>query len=176
MKNLDKKKDLVVRLVGDISKATSIVIIDPSHLTVKLQQELKKRLKGVGASLLIVKNTLLKIAGEESKLAKETTTDEILSGPTALVLGTGDSIAPLQVLAKFASEFEVVNFKAGIVDGAFQDKLALGTLSKLPGKSVLLSQVLGSITAPLYGLVGTLQGNLQKLIYVLDTKAKAGGE
>ncbi|KKS05536.1 MAG: hypothetical protein UU57_C0004G0029, partial [Candidatus Woesebacteria bacterium GW2011_GWE1_41_24] len=32
----------------------------------------------------------------------------------------------------------------------------------------LLSQVLGTLMGLEYGLVGTLNGNLQKLVYILD--------
>ena len=44
----------------------------------------------------------------------------------------------------------------------------LTKLSKLSGKDELATQVLGAIASPMYGLVGTLQGNLQKLIFVLN--------
>lgn len=169
--NLDKKKDFVKSLATTLSGATSIVIVDPSGMSVKSQQELKKRLTEVGATMTVVKNTLLKLAGKDAKLNEKTLSDEVLSGPTALVLGSADSIAPLQVLAKFASEFQIPNMKAGIVDGSFQDKDALIVLSKLPSKNELYAQVVGAVSAPLYGMVGTLQANLQKLVFILSQAA-----
>lgn len=169
--NLDKKKDFVKALTTTLSGATSVVIIDPSNMSVKSQQELKKRLTGVGATMTVVKNTLLKLAGHEAKIDEKTLSDEVLSGPTALVLGSTDPIAPLQVLAKFANEFQIPNMKAGVVDGNFQDKDALITLSKLPGRNELYAQVVGGVSAPLYGLVGTLQANLQKLVFILNQAA-----
>ena len=76
------------------------------------------------------------------------------------------------MLAKFASEFEIPQFKVGIVEKSFQDKESLIKLSMLPGKEALFAQVVGSIGSPLYGLVGTLQGNLQKLVFILDQASK----
>jgi large subunit ribosomal protein L10 len=169
--NLAKKKDFVQSLSTTLTGASSVVLIDPSGMTVQVQQELKKRLKEAGSTLTVVKNTLIKLAGKEAKLDEKTLTDDVLAGPTALVLGTTDPIAPLQVLAKFAGEFQIPNMKAGIVEGTFQDKEALITLSKLPGKDQLYAQVVGGVGAPLYGLVGTLQGNLQKLVYILEQAA-----
>jgi len=98
-------------------------------------------------------------------------TDTLLSGQTALVLSDQDPISPISILGRFSEEFEVLEFKAGIIDGSFQDKDSLIKLSKLPGREALFGQVLGVMTAPSYLLVSTLQGNLQKLVYILKTKA-----
>lgn len=157
----------VENLKEQLKTATSVVLIDYTGLTVKAQQDLKKRLAEVGAKMEVVKNTLLKLAGKEAGTPDEVITDTVLSGPVAIVVTQGDPIAPLQVLSKFAKEFEIPNLKVGIVEGKLQDKDALTILSTLPGKDVLFAQVTGAIGAPLYGLVGTLQGNLQKLVYIL---------
>ncbi len=121
--------------------------------------------------MIVVKNTLLKRAGEAAKIDKEVLTDSVLSGQTALIITDADPIAPLTVLGKFAKEFEVPSFKVGIVEGAFQDTEALTRLSSLPGRDALLGQLLGVLAQPEYGLVGTLNSNMQQLLYVLKTKA-----
>jgi large subunit ribosomal protein L10 len=158
-------------LTAELKAAKSLVLINYTGLSVKSQQELKKRLSGVGAKMLVVKNTLLKRASEAAKIDKEVMTDEVLSGQTALVVSESDPISFIQVIGKFAKEFEVPKMKVGIVEGSFQDSDKLAKLSTLPGRDVLLSQLLGSLMSPSYGLVGTLNGNLQKLIYVLSQKA-----
>lgn len=163
-----EKPFLVENLAAELKAATSVVLVNFAGLTVKNQQELKKRLKKVGAKMLVVKNTLLKLAGENAKIDQNTLSDSVLIGQTALIITEEDPIAPLQVLGKFKEEFEIPEFKVGIVEGSFQDKEGLVKLSKLPGKEVLYVQVVGAISSPLYGLVGTLQGNLQKLLYILS--------
>lgn len=164
----------VENLTEELKSAKSVVLINYAGLSVKAQQELKKRLKEVGAKMLVVKNTLLKRAGEAAKVDKEILSDTVLTGQTALVIAEGDPIAPLTILGKFAKEFEVPQLKVGIIDGDFQDSATLAKLSTLPGKDVLLGQLLGVLVAPSYGLVGTLKGNLEKLVYTLTTKAKGG--
>lgn len=164
---------LVDNLAAEIKDAKSIVLVNYTGLNVSAQQELKRRLNEVGGRIIVVKNTLLKRAVETAKIDSKVATDDVLSGQTALVISTGnDAIATIQVLGKFAKEFEIPKFKVGIVEGSFQDSEALTKLSTLPGRDALLSQVLGTLMGLEYGLVGTLNGNLQKLVYVLDQASK----
>jgi len=167
-----EKPLFVQNLTEELKSSSAIVVINYQGLTVKLQQELKKRLKAVGAKMLVVKNTLFRLASKEAKVAEEITSDTVLSGPTAIVVTESDPIAPLQVLAKFASEFEIPQFKVGIVEGKFQDKENLIALSKLPPKNVLFGQVLGTISSPLYTFAFTLENNLQKLVFILNEASK----
>lgn len=171
-----QKTFFVENLAEELKSAKSAILINFSGMGVKTQQELKKRLSKVDAKMLIVKNTLFKLAGEKADIPKETLSDTALTGQTALILTEKDPISPLQVLGKFAKEFEVPQLKVGIVEGYFQNKEELVKLSKLPGKDTLVAQVVGSIAAPMYGLIGTLQGNLQKLIFVLNQAKQKGGE
>lgn len=161
----------VDNLARELQEAKSVVLVNYSGLSVKAQQDLKDRLKDVGSRMLVVKNTLLKRAGEAAKIDKEVLADSVLTGQTALVIADEDPIAPLSVLGKFAKENETPKFKVGIIEGAFQDTEALGKLASLPGKDVLLGQLLGVLISPQYGLVQTLSGNMQKLVYILKQKA-----
>ena len=46
-------------------------------------------------------------------------------------------------------------------------------LSKLPSKDELIAQVVGSVRAPLSGLVGVMQGNLRGLVQTLNAIKEA---
>ncbi|HET7098842.1 MAG TPA: 50S ribosomal protein L10 [Patescibacteria group bacterium] len=166
------KVTFVDNLTKELQTATSLTLVNYSGLGVKGQQELKTRLNAVEAHMVVVKNTLLKRAAESAKIDAKALTSEVLSGQTALVIGTGDAVAPIQVLGKFSKEFSLPQFKVGVVNGVFQDTASLSKISTLPSKDVLLAQLLGSLVAPMYGLTGTLNGNLQKLVYILDQKSK----
>ncbi len=170
-----EKSFFVANLTEELKGASSVVLVDYSGLNVKAQQDLKNKLREVGGKMLVVKNTLFKLAGEGAKVPKETLSDTALSGPTALVITEKDPIAPLQILGKFALEHDIPQLKVGVIEGSFQNKDTLVALSKLPSKEVLEGLVIGTIGAPLYGIVSTLQGNLQKLVYVLNAKVKGEG-
>jgi large subunit ribosomal protein L10 len=168
-----EKTFFVENLTEELKSATGAVLVDYKGLSVSAQQELQKRLKGVDARMSVVKNTLFKLASQKANLDVNLKDDQALEGPSALIITENDPIAPLQVIAKFAKEYEIPQFKIGIVEGKFQDKNTLEILSKLPSRQILYSQVVGATAAPLYGLVGTLQANMQKLIYILSQKAGA---
>src|SRR5260221_781749 len=107
--------------------------------------------------MVVAKNTLIKRAMDEAKLPKELTDKAILSGQTAVVIGNDDAVAPIQTIGKFASENEFLKFKAGILEGLFQDKTAMIAISKLPSKEELNGQVVVSIAGPMYELISNLQ-------------------
>ena len=174
MKNKDRKKELVSKLAGEIKKAASLVVIDYSGMKVKAQQDLKRRLKEAGAQMLVVKNTLLKLALDEAQINEGNLSREALQGQTALIISKEDAISPINILGKFMKEFEIPQFKIGVVEGTPQDKDSLIRLSLLPGREALYGQVLGTIAAPAYGLLGTLEAKLQELVFILN--AKAGGD
>lgn len=172
--NKQNKKDLVISLTPRLKDAKSIVFVNFAGLSVSLQQKLKLELKAIGSDMTVVKNTLIKRAGKEAKINDAVLTDEVLSGQTALILTKEDAIAPIQVIGRFAKENQVPQFKVGIIEGNFQDKDALVKISTLPTKDVLYSQVIGSLISPMYGLVGTLNGNMQKLLFVLKEVSTRG--
>ena len=169
-----EKSLFVQNLTEELKSATSVVLIDFAGMSVKTQQELKSRLKEVNAKMVVVKNTLYKLAATDAKAPEETVTKKVLKGQTALIITEDDPIAPLSILGKFAKEFEVPSMKVGIVENAFQDNEALIALSKLPGKDALFAQFVGVVGAPLYELTNSLSGKLNELIYVLEEAKKEG--
>lgn len=171
MKKLEKIV-FVDNLKIELKDAKSVVLVNYAGLAVKPQQELKKRLAEVGGKMIVVKNTLLLRAAESAGFSTKDLTPEILTGQTALIIATDDPVAPIQALGKFAKEFDVPKFKVGIVEGSFKDQATLTKLSTLPGRDALLGQFLGSLMGLEYGLVGTLNGNLQKLVYILGEASK----
>lgn len=164
------KEKAVKSLTGELQEAKSFILVDFAKMGIKAQLDLKKKLKTGKSKMLVAKNTLLKIAINEAKLPKELTDDAILSGQTALIMGTEDPVSPIQAFGKFMSEAEVGQFKAGYLDGSFQDKESLVVISKLPSKEVLVGQVVGGIASPMYTLVSNLQANMQTLIGILSAK------
>jgi len=167
-----EKKDYINSMADEFKSATSAVFIDYTGMGVQLQQDLKAKLRESGGKMFVAKNTLIKLAGEKAEFPQDSISDENLSGQTAIVLGTDDPVSPIQILGKFSTENETAKMRAGIVEGVFQNADGLLRISKLPGKDVLYAQVVGSVAAPMYGLVGTLQGNLNKLVWILKAKVE----
>lgn len=160
-------------LVEDLKKrfedAKSVVALDYQGLTVKDINGLRNAIREVGGRLIVAKNTLLKLALQKARGTHDTrgTLDTLLQGPTAVVFAEEDEIAPLQKLGKFMAEKGLPKLKFGIFGNDIFDAQKLLDLAKLPGRNVLLSRLVGTIVNPSYGLVGVLNANLQKLVYIL---------
>lgn len=163
-----EKKDHVDSLSESLKSAKSVVFVDYAGMGVSLQQNFKSKLREVGGTMLVAKNTLISLAGKKAQLPEEATTYDLLSGQTAMILSGEDAVASIQILGKFAKDNEIPKIKAGVVEGVYQDEAGVLKISKLPSKEQLQANVVGAIAGPMYGLVGTLQGNLQKLVYILD--------
>lgn len=169
-----EKVFFVDNLAATLKEAKGVVIVDFAGLSVVRQQDLKKRLKTVGATFTVVKNTLLKRAGDTAKVDSNLLSDTVLTGQTALLLSSSDPFAAISVLSKFAkeSENETPSFKVGFLAGDFYDQASLVKIASLPSFDALLGQLLGSLVSGLAVLTATLQDPMQKLICTLDQKAK----
>ena len=174
----EAKSVVVSEIKKKVSDANVAILLDFSGMKVKEVSDLKKRLRKEGAELTVVKNTLLKKAIDEKKLPEFSV---LLNGPTALLLGNKDSLAPLKVLVKYASETGKPKIKGGLFEGRFSSLADFTVLSKVPGKKELITKAVMGIKSPLFGLAFTLSGTLKKLLYALeavkDKKSKGeGGE
>jgi len=162
-----EKKETVKDLTEKFESAKSVVFVDYAGMDMSSQDDLRNKIREAGGSIFIAKNTLMKIASEKAGLPAESREDSILTGQTAIVFGLDDSVSPIQVLGKFVKENEAPQIKAGVVEGSFQDKDGVIKISKLPNKEQLYAQVVGAVGGPMYGIVGVLNANLQKLVYIL---------
>jgi len=169
-----EKKEVVKVLTEKFESAKSVVFVDYAGMDMSSQDDLRNKIKEAGGSVLIAKNTLMKIASEKAGLPAESREDGVLTGQTAIVFGLEDSVSPIQILGKFAKENEAPEIKAGVVENVFQDKDGILKISKLPSKDVLYAQVVGAVGGPMYGIVGVLNANLQKLVYILKEASEKG--
>lgn len=175
--NREKKEELVEKLADKMKSAASFVFVDYSGMSVAQQQDLKKLLKEAGASMTVAKNTLILLAAKKAGiLSDKDNLAETFSGQTAVVFGSEDPVSPIQIVGKFAKANEVLEFKAGVVEGELQDKEAVARISTLPGKEVLQSQVVGYLASPMYALASVLSSKMQSLVYILEQASKKGGE
>lgn len=161
-----KKIDTVKELKDKVAKAKSLVFSDYRGLTVAQTQELKKKLKTEKGELVVTKNTLMLRSLSEAGLPLPES--KLLEGPTATLFAYEDEAAPLKALVAFAKTAGLPSIKAGIVEKMIMTKEMVEQFSKLPGKDVLRAKVVGTLNAPVYGLVTVLQGNINKLVYTLD--------
>ena len=171
-----KNIQAVKTLIEKISKAKSVVLADYSGLNVNLQQVLRRKIKEVQGELIVVKNSILKIAATQEKYPINDLIDSF-SGPNITLLAYEDEIAPIKVLAEFAKENSLPKIKIGFLNKKALTKEQIETLAKLPSRIELLTKTVGTIKAPITGFINVLSGNLHNLVFALKAiQLKKGGE
>lgn len=168
-KILDQKKVVVNEIQESLKGAKSIVLADYRGLTVEQDTELRKALRDAGLSYKVVKNTLTKIAVDKLGLSD---LDPFLKGPTAMAYSNEDEILTAKVMSKYASKFEKLNIKAGIVEGKLVDVNGVKALADLPSREELIAKMLGGFNAPVTGFVNVLNANIRGLVVALNAIAE----
>ena len=102
--------------------------------------------------------------------AKEAGLDElnaVLEKNTA-ICSSADAVAACKVICDFAKDHKKILLKAGIVEGKVVTVDEVKAVAALPPREVLVAKMLGSLNAPISGLVRTLNGTVAKIVYALD--------
>lgn len=158
------KAQKVEDLGAIVKGATSIVLADFTGLNVKDISELRRICRENNITFRVVKNTLARRSFDSVGAAGISV---LLDGPTALAVSTADEVLPAQILKKFADEYELPRLKGGYVQGRVLSAAEVQRLAVLPSREVLLGQVVGTVQAPLRGLLNCLNASLRDLVNVL---------
>jgi large subunit ribosomal protein L10 len=134
-------KEYVARLNG----SPFFIVLDYRSLTVTNFTELRKRLRGAGSELHVVKNSLFRIAAKEAGVAD---LENALSGQLAVVTGAKDVSAAAKVLKKFSTEFDKGKVQFGYLNSKRLEGKDLLALADLPSIEVLRANILGMLQAP----------------------------
>ncbi len=116
----------------------------------------------------VVKKTLFSLACKKAGIQIDV---DKLEGQLAFVFAFEDEITPAKELYKFIEANKIGQILGGYVQGRMISAQEAVALAKLPSHQELLAKMVGSISAPLSGLINVLQGNIKGLLIVLS-KAK----
>ncbi len=78
-----------------------------------------------------------------------------------------------KAVVTFGKSHEALRILGAVIDGQFVDEAGVRILAALPGRDELYAKLVGSIAAPLSGLVNVLSGNLRGLVSVLKQYQEA---
>jgi large subunit ribosomal protein L10 len=159
-----QKEALVEDLRQRFARSVSVVMADFSGLDVGSSNELRKRLRGIGAEMKVCKNTLLKRAVQGTPV--EVLSDRFV-GPNALAICFDDPVGMAKTLIGFAKEQQAFQIRGGMLNGKYVDAGGIEALSRLPSREILLAQLLSVLVATPTGLVCALAGIPRKLLYAL---------
>ncbi len=158
-KVLEQKQQIVADLVERLKGACAGVIVDYRGITVTDDTKLRKELREAGVEYTVVKNTLLKLAIEQTELNG---LDAVLEGTTAIATSADDYVAAARILCKFADSNKNFTVKNGFLDNEVIDVEKINGLAKLPSREILLANVLGAFNAPIASFARAIQAIVDK--------------
>jgi large subunit ribosomal protein L10 len=151
--NRDQKAAVIERVATDIQEADAIFAVDYRGISVSEAAELRAKLRDAGTRFRIVKNSLTERATDQ---AGADGLRELLEGPTALAFVAGDAALAAKALNDAARNLGTLEFKGGLMNGSSLSADEIRSIARLPAREVLHGQLVGTIAAPLTGLVRTL--------------------
>ena len=167
----EQKTAVVEELATELKDATAIFAVDYRGISVPQAAELRAGLRDADTRFRVVKNRLTLRAADEAG------TDRIktyLSGPTALALVKGDAALAAKTLNRLGSEWELLDYKGGLMDGEELDPDSFKAIARLPGRDALNAQLAGVVASPITGLVRGLGSMIQGLALQLGQIADQG--
>ncbi len=170
--NRDQKAAVVDEIAGQIEAAQAIFAVDYRGISVSQIAELRAKLRESDTRFRIVKNSLSERAADKAGVEA---LRPMLEGPTALALVGGDAAMAAKALNDTARALNnLIGFKGGLMDGNTLTADDVRAIARLPSRDVLNAQLVGTIAAPLSGLVRTLNALIAGLAIQLQAIADQG--
>jgi large subunit ribosomal protein L10 len=152
--NREEKAAVIDQIAGELGESEAIFAMDYRGITVAQVAELRDKLRVADTKLRVAKNSLSERAADQAGVAD---IKPLLVGPTALALVNGDVAAAAKVLSDTSRVLRgPLTFKGGFMGGSLLSSAEVETIARLPSRDVLNAQLVGTIAAPLTGLVRTL--------------------
>ena len=166
----DKKAQVIAELQALFTDSKMTVVAKYQGVTVKSLQGLRREAKNNGTVIKVVKNRLVAQALSNSEALKGTDTSA-LRDMLLYAFNPNDEVASAQVLKNFMKQESNLQFVGAITaDGQFMNVEEVTALASLPGKNQLIAGLINTLSSPVRGVMGSLQGNLHGLLQAIEAK------
>ena len=153
-KIIAQKEKEVNELAKKIKAAKIVLLTDYRGITVDSVTGLRADLRKTNTEYKVIKNNITRRA---LKKCEYTDLEELLEGPTAVVMNSEDYLDTAKTIYEFTKTNNFYKIKGGIIDGKVMTTEEIITLAKLPSKETLIGM-----------FAGALLGNISKLAVALD--------
>ncbi len=150
--NREAKAVVIDEVSAQVATAQSIILAEYRGLDVANITELRKKARGAGVYLRVLKNTLVRrsVAGTPFEMLADKMVGPLIYGISK------DPVAAAKVMNDFAKGNEVFVIKAGAMPNYLMDAAGVKALASMPSRDELLSTLLGTMQAPVAKFVRTL--------------------
>ena len=150
--NLEQKQAVVAEVSAQLAGAQAVILAEYRSIPVKDMTELRKKARGSGVYLRVLKNTLARraVAGTPFKGLTEK-----MVGPLAYGISS-DPVAAAKVLQDFARDHDKFVIRAGAMPNLVLSAREVVELAKMPSRQELLAKLVATLQAPIAKFVRTL--------------------
>ncbi len=166
----EKKVQTVKTLTEVLSRSSIVIGTEYRGMRVADITALRRQLRDTGVEMHVVKNTLFRRAAEA---AGRPEMSPVAEGPTALVIGFDDPIAPVKALVEYQrTARNTFVARSAYMDGVVYAGARLTELATLPSKDALLAQLAGALQSPIAEFVGLIGAAIQEFSGLLSARAE----
>ena len=162
--NLQRKHEIVEEVRERFLASKIVILAEYRGVDVSGMTELRRSARELNVYVRIVKNTLAKRAVENT--GYECLKDQFL-GPLAIAL-SDDPVVVAKLMHEFSKSNDALKIQTGAMNGEILSPEELKVLATLPSRDELLAKLVGTMSAPLQNLVGTLSQIPASMIRVLS--------
>jgi large subunit ribosomal protein L10 len=165
-KSKAQKTELLEEYKKILNEKSGYLVVNSDKLDSPTLFSLKKQLKEIGSNFSVLKNTIFKIALQEAKQPLET---QDFTGASAIITFEEDPTGTAKFLKEVQKEMEVLEARYGVIENEYIDSNRIMELADIPPREILYAKLLGSLNAPLSGMMNTLTGNVKGFIRVTQS-------
>jgi large subunit ribosomal protein L10 len=163
-----QKEAQVNELRSIFNSMSAGVLVDYRGIEANQVVELRKKLNDASSTMKVIKNSLARIAAENTPIAELA---EQFTQTRALVYSDGDAVQQAKVLSEAAKSLDKLKILAGILVGDSKTSILnsgeVEALSKLPSRDELIMKLLFLMQAPATQFVRTLNAVPAKFVRTL---------
>lgn len=150
--NLEQKQAAVAEISAEVAQAQAIVVAEYRGLGVAAMTDLRRKARGSGIYLRVLKNTLARRAVATTPFAG---LSEKMVGPLAYGM-SGDPVKVAKVLHDFARGNDKFVIKAGAMPNFVMSPKDVASLATMPSREELIAKLMATLQAPIATFMRTL--------------------
>ena len=159
------KIQAVAELTEKLERVELLVVADYRGLTVSEMGDLRKAVREKGGEVIVAKNTLTLIAARNSGREQ---IEEFLDGPTLLTFSYEDIPGVAKAINDYFKDSKKnISIKGGLLGSQLIRGEQLEQIAKMPTREESIAKIMGGIQAPASRIVGSLNGVMRNIAYIL---------
>jgi large subunit ribosomal protein L10 len=164
-----RKEATVAELKDLVARASIVIGAEYRGLTVKEMTTLRRALRDAGVEARVVKNRLFQLAATQAGLADA---GQVVEGPSLVVFGFGDTIAPSKAVADYQrTARNAFAPKKAYLDGAIAPGSIVAELASLPSREELIGKLVGAFISPVQTFAVLISDSIQSFARLVDARA-----